>query len=400
MFSFGRKSGHLSRAGIVVDIGSASVDAAIVFSEEDKGFPAIVWSHHEYLSEFKKGKDLPGGLLKALEIVLMELQKSGLKQLKTSYPDSNPELIQISIAAPFSYSVVKRVNIKSDKPFQVSEKLIKEMEGKAVSEVNQQMNDSISRSLNLGILSNSVFSLTVNGYLVDVPTNTTALEVSLCQLITLTDKVFLQEIREVCHRVFPKLAIDIDSFMSLYLRALVDISPSISDACLISITAEATEILTLQDGIPTSSKFLKVGQYSLARLISQTTDLTFSESLGFMKENGVDSTKRLSDKKISNLESISSDYVQKLETLFRKDGGILSIPKNIYLHTDSLAEEFFIKAIAKAASATTGLKHRVIPITSEFFNFAAGSDSNILSSTYVFHKKLYQDDLQIRKPGR
>lgn len=397
MFSFGRKNSGDVRIGAVVDIGSASVAAAIVASKAGEKFPEVIWTEREYLPESKKDSEIEKRLYATIVNVFMELGASGLRALQERYPRRTPSLTQISIAAPFAYTIARHINVRSEKPFRVTDKLLREMEQKAALEADEQTTkNALSRSLDLQMLDNATFSLAVNGYLVhDAPAGP-AREVSLSQLVTLTDTALLRKIKEASRHVLPGAMIDADSFMSLFLRALVDLSPSVSDACLVSVTAEATEMMVLSDGLPLSSSFVRVGQYSLARDIAAGTKLPFGESLGVMRENGVDSTMRLNESSRSAVAKVISAYEEKLTALFRGAGGTLSLPKNIYLHTDLLSESFFSAALAKAASAATGLKHRVIPITSEFFDFGGKTETAILSSAYVFHKKLYEDDRQIR----
>ncbi len=389
-----RSRNKKNRVGVVFDISSGSVAAAIVVSRDEEKFPEIVWSYREYILKPNRNEDLEKSLKSTILNTVLELGSAGAKSLRQKYPKLSPELVQVSFSAPFSHTIKRTVKVKSDKPFKVSNSLIKELEKKARKEAEKQINpENVSKIMHLNLLSEATVDIKVNEYDVNFPYKGTASSISLSQLVSFAETNLVREVEVNLQKIFTTAKTDLDSFLSLYSRAIIDLVPTISNACLISITAEATEAISIEGRVPSSSQHIPYGQYSLAKDVSEAIGIPFSDALIFLKESDVDLKLKLSKAKLDILEKVLEDYENMLVGLFEKLGNSFSLPKSIYLHVDRNMENFFMKILRKSIKRVSSSNPKIYAITTEFFDFGHNTDSRIRCSAYVFHKKLYEDDI-------
>lgn len=394
LFASGKGSKPEISFGVVLDIGSGSVGVAIVASALNEKLPSILWSYREYLPDGSSDMDTKNRISTTILNVFLELGGTGLKILRDMHPGKLPSIIQVSFNAPFAYTISRNVLTNTDKPIRINSKVLSSLESRAKEEAKKQVTTALAtKATNLAILSEVVTSVKIDGYPVQLPYNGEGKTISLRQLISLAPDEFIGQIESVRDKILPKAQIDFDSFLSLYSRAVLDLVSFKKDIGLISITAKASEMMIISDGEPRISNFLTKGHHSLATSISQISGLDISESLGIMKDNDVDYTKSLSETKMEDLKKTISNYEDELTAFFRSMGDSLIIPKDIYLQVDKNYELFFVNSLSRSLSKATGLKHTVHRFTSQFFNFSTDTDSRLLCSAYIFHKKLYSDQL-------
>lgn len=394
LFTLGKGGKPEVSFGVILDVGSGSVGIAIVSSSPLEKFPEIIWSYREYISDKSSDADVENLIGIAISNTFLELGRQGLKALQAKYPGKSPAIIQVSLNAPFANTVSRNVTTKSENSLRVNSKLLTSLEDKAKEEARKQVYSALTvKTMNLAIISEVITSVKVDGYPVRLPYEGEGKSISLTQLVGLTSVDILDQIEAARDKVLPRAEIDFDSFMSLYSRALLDITSFKNDVCLLSITARASEVLIISEGTPYISSSLNKGHHSLAREISSISGLDIAEGLGMMKENDVDHTRLLSETKVESIKSVISSYEDQMTTFFRSIGDALLIPKHIYVQVDRSYEKFFTDSLSRSFSKATGLKHVVHPFTSEFFNFNNTEDSRILCPAYVFHKKLFRDQL-------
>lgn len=389
-----------TRIGVVIDIGSASVAVALVLSKKGEQHPSILWSHRERLSETSTFRVVEKQLQTAILNVFLELSSVGLPSLSNSpklkeVANKTPELVQVSISAPFAHTVSHTTKVESDEPFRINGELIRSVVGKAQRAAEEKAESNlVGKVLKLNLLSSTTVSTEVNDYIIKPTKSTFGDKLVINQFVTFGDDSVVNQVKDTADKVLRNTPLDIDSFMSLFFRTLNDLNPRTDNACLMSVTAEATELCIIGNGIPGSSFFIPTGQYSLARTISDASGLIMSESLSLLKDNDINNIANLSEQKKEVLTKVFTKYQSDLSELFKQGSNSGSIPATIYLHTDKLSEGFFSNQLIEAFTLAVGRKPIIHPITSEFFDFGKDEDTAILTSAYVFHRRLYEDDYE------
>lgn len=362
MFLFGER--HLKdkeTLGVVLEISESVVSVGVVLSREVEQLPEIVWSFQELVTSSADANSNESRVLVALLNAFAELGTAGLTALRKREITKLPTLIQVAITAPLSYTVVRTVSVTNKDAFKVTQKLIDELEAKAGVEARKICESNLlTKDLDLEMLSNSTVSLSVNGYPTHFPFKSTATEVKLSQMITLSSKTIVTELNKLRDKILPNAEIDVDSFMSIYYRAVLEKAPNTSEACFINATANGVELMVVRDWLPASSIFGKASMPS--NIVTQ-------------------SPTKANDNKI----------LQDLIALFKSSGEGLSLPKKIYLHSSYLPENSLASLLESASKTATDVAHQVHSTTKEFFSLSSNRPSSLACSAFVFRKKLYED---------
>ena len=385
---FGNES---TKYGVIIDVGSGSVGMALLFSDPSSTEPQILWSHRERMLIRAEDRLDTTKKLMATTILkaFLELGNDGLKALRQFDKSATVAEIFVSIAAPWSYTVVKTISLNQEKKFRVTKKLIDELSLKATAQGKEAASkDVLVKKLSLTQIGTTTISASVNDYVTRDALNNEAQKLTLTQLTELAENTIVEALRSAADKILPGARLELNTFMDTYYSALNALKPDTSEICLIDITAEATELGIVRNNILEYVTHVPFGSYTIARKIATATSILKEEALGYLRENDIDSTKALSESKREKLKTVVEEYENTISELFRRTGDALSIPKTIFMHTDAAAESFFQTHLREAAKRTTGLEHKIHPMTGKYFKPSAEHDSAILLSAYVFHKNL------------
>lgn len=391
LFGIG-KHGPDARYGALLDVGSGSTGVAIVVSEPSLKYPKVIWSYRERISvgdeeDFNSTKKR---LKTAIFNSLLELGNSGVRELTNYDKTAKIKDLLVSICAPWTLTITRNVSAENDKPFTLNKKIISALIAKAAKEAKTDiLNEFAEQHLKLTVLNDVTVEITANGYRVHDPNLNEINKVTLAQLVSMTDSDLVETISDVKNKTFPAAEITGNSFMFNFYKTLGDLYPDTTEICLIDVTAEATEIGVVRNNVLVHTTAAPFGIYTLAREINKVCDIPKEEALSVMKENATNVKLILSPSRISELDEVFKKYELEIAELFKKTGDRLSIPKTIFMHTDIDNEAFFATRLAAAAHIATNSTHFVHPITSKIFEEKPETDSAILLSAYVFHKKLH-----------
>jgi hypothetical protein len=358
-----------SRYGIVIDIGSGSVLAAIVHSNIKQKHPKIVWSHREHapLRNIESIEQSAKSVMTALVNVSMLLDSEGRKALYEYDNKSKIKEFQCSIAAPWSYTVTKTINYNQEKPFTITDELINELIDTIQEKVKNELKENeVLHDLGLQIIARSDVNILSNGYRVKYPKNEKALNISVSHTNAIAQTYLINAIDEIRDRLFAETKPHKISFIIMLFTISRYLLPETYDICLVDITYEATEIGIVRDGSLKYCTHTPFGSFSLTREISAITGVPLYEAFGYLHTDKpysfIDS---LSKSKAEDVNAMFEAYIEKVSALFHETGDSLSIPKNIAIHSDLKSETLFLDLIEKAAKRSIKTNVNIKTITNE-----------------------------------
>jgi len=375
-----------------MDVSFGEVSVAIVESDNETKFPNILWSYTDFFKKLgeQDTKILGYSITNAFKV----LEKEGLPLMRNVHNYRKPEVIQVSVGSPFSYTISRTVNVTPSKPLNISDKYIADLESKSISEARKQLaTETFTNLAKLKILAESTVDIKLNGYDTTPPYEGLVDEVSLSQLVSFASTDLVNEIKDHCHRILPGVLVDLDSFMSLYSRIIKKLQPFREDVALLSISPKNIEMIIIRDGVPGTVTSINSGVYDLTRSITHNYSTLPNVAISFLTEI-MSGRIKSTDRQREVLKENEAMLSQELGKLFKRVGGTLSIPKNIYIHTEKDLEDFVLKIIETAIQSSTNIKHHVSAVSSDYFAFGgAKTSSRNLCSAYVFHQKLYKEDV-------
>jgi hypothetical protein len=395
------------RFGAVVEIGSGSVLVSIVRSDQNLAHPDIIWSKRECAPR-RTTDDLLGSaksVLTALMNAFLLIDSEGRKVLRTSYPGVSLINIQVSITAPWSYTITKVINYTQPEHFTITGGLIQSLMEAAQKKITEELKENeLASDLGLTIMARATTDIEANDYKTLNPIGQISDSLTLTQVSAVAQAYLTDAILDLQLKVLPRAKLERYSFMLMFHCIIRDLHHQITEYCLIDITDEATEIGIVRGGILRYCTHTAFGISTIARDIAAALDLPYDEAQALLKEPYFSHAREtMSDVKKSTLEKILVTYQEHVTGVFRETGDALSIPKTLFLHGNHQSEEFFISQIVAAAHAATASTHTVHLVSTELLTqsytpeqkaalLTKTPDTAMLVAAQFFHKQHHCND--------
>lgn len=349
LFSRGQKNG---RYGVLLDIGSGSVLAAIVHSDPNKPHPVIIWSKREHVPLRDKSsiEESARAVMSALVNASMTLDAEGRGVLRQYDPNARLSELQCGISAPWSYTVTKSITYVQKETFTVTDDLLRKLTDTAEHKITTELKENESvESLGLTIVNRSTMDISTNGYRVVHPQGEKANELVLSHASVVAQTYLIEAINEMRGKLFPETKLTISSYMLMLYSVLRTLLPEQHDYCAVDLTYEATEIGIVRDDSLRYCTHTPVGLFSLAREIAAITGIPVHEAYTHLRGSSFDTfINQLSATKQTEIEEMFEEYTSRIADLFHETGDRLAIPKLINIHTELNSEPIMAALVTKA----------------------------------------------------
>lgn len=403
------ETAHTIRYGAMIDIGSGSVLVAIVKSDSAKSYPEVLWAKRVYtpLRQGKNLEDSAKNVMVSLVTALMLLDSEGRKAFSDTTGKSKLPEAQVTIAAPWSYTITKNISYGHAENFTVSEELVEELLRTAHQKVEEDLKEHERiNELGLSVITRSIIGLQANGYTLLNTHNQQAKSLRVIEASAIAQDYLIKALHDATEKVLPEAAVKLYSFILIYFYILRDLYPDLQEFCLIDITYEATEIGIVREGLLSYTTHTPTGAFTLARQIAEILDVPAEEAYGYLHNpDPLSLLLHYSEEKLTQVKQVLANYQKSLEELLEETGDSLAIPKKIYLHGNLETEKFFAEQVSNAAKAVTHSAHALYPISqriiSEHYNKEsetalkkATNDTALLISAQFFHMVEYQNKFE------
>jgi len=407
MSLFSTKSSSSIRYGAVIEIGSGSVLVSIVQSDQAAKHPDIIWSKREYSPRQKEATALTSakGVMTALVNAVMLVESEGVPSLHTKNPHAKLTTTQVSITAPWSYTISKVINYTEEKPFTVTSALLNKLQIAAEEKVTEELKENeLATELGLTIMTRATTDIQANDYKTENPIGKEVMTLTLTQVSAVAQIYLTNAITELHQKMLGKTTLERYSFMLMFHCIIRELHHNATEYCLVDVTFEATEIGIVRDGILRYCTHTTMGISSLAREIAKVLVIPLPEAYAFLKEPyHTHAMSELPQKKQLAVTEVFADYQTTITKLFHETGDALSIPKILFLHSGEQTEAFFAHYITQAAKGATNSQHTVYPVTEELLTAsytaeekqvidAAVTDTALLVAAQFFHKQHHCND--------
>lgn len=383
MFGLGKHGPHGAYA-IVLDIGSASVGAAIVASDSVTDENPVIFSHRQWAVIKDIDKDQPTRFIEqALLQAFLVLDSKGTIALKQYDTHAKIDTIFVTISAPWAHTITQQAEYEEDDEFEISHELLRSLIHSAKqSSIESDKTKQFLTENNLQVVTNQTLHFTANGYTVHDPAGLTAHRIYLSHTSGIAPVRLIESLREHQRRLFPRTHISYNTFMLAGYTLLQDRHAGVSDACIIDVTSEATEIGVIRNQELIRSSHVMQGTQTLIRILSSKLSVPEGEIRSYLTDSAI----QLPAKQQQAVENACTEYATSIAALFTKLGDELSVPRRLYLHSDANFEPFLAKYIGKAYEQATKGEASIFFLSKSLFPQASEHDTAILASSYLFHK--------------
>ena len=393
--------------GVILEIGSGSILASIVASNPTNAHPDIIWSTREFAilkSSYTFDQNLKS-LLTALMNVMMTLESEGYNVLREYAPHARVSALQVSISAPWAYTISKIIEYRNDDAFTISSDLIENLVKKANDSTMEVLHENESQNHSqISVMTRATTDITANGYRTMNPIGQKANSISLTQVSAVAQTLITSAITDNQERILPHCTVERYSTMLIFHYTIKELYPTMTEYCLVDLTYEATEIAIVREGVLHYSTHAAAGLNTIVRNIADKLEIPEADARTLLKTVYTeDSLEKLSTKEKNVVEAIFKSYQDTLEDLFHETGDSLSIPRLVFLHGSFQHEQFFDDYVSAAAKAATGSVHTIHTVSHDLLSNLYSDedrakilektiDTSILMGAQFFHKKFAQGE--------
>ncbi len=395
------------RYGVILEIASGSVLAAIVRSERDTPHPDLIWSVREHVKRTTE-HDIEvsaKGVLTALMNAMLAVESEGRNTLKTFDKTATLKHVQVSITAPWSYTISKVINYTEANTFTITSALIANLMEAAQKKIAEELKENeLASDLGLVIMTRATTDIQANEYRTENPVGQKAESLALTQISAVAQTYITEAINDIHKKVLPHTTIERYSFMLLFHCVIRELHHYTTEYCLVDITDEATEIGIVRDGILRYCTHAPRGISTIARELATVLGLPIDEAHAFLREPYYShALGEMNAENRTKVQAVLTEYQSAITDLFHETGDTLSIPKVLFLHGGFQTETFFTEQIALAARAATNSTHNIHPVSTELLTehytseqkqaiMEGNPDTAILVAAAFFHKQHHCND--------
>ncbi len=390
---FNLLSRQSSEFGLLIDIGSGSTLTTLIESRTDQPMPSVIWTNREH--QPLRTNATPEHLTKAIITSLMNaslaINTHALRALEANYPRARISSMQVTIAAPWSFTIPQTITYQQPSPVTITNELVEELVAQADRKVTEDIKAQAAiAELGLTVTHKMTAEMTGNGYPIHNPEGQLVHSLTLTQLSVIAHTYLTDAVLDIQQKTLPQAELLITSTMLTLYETLRAYRPTTREAGIVSVGYEATEIGVIRDGILAFTTHTPVGLYTLARQISEQTDLPAGEILGYFgtpEPRGF--ATHLGDRKKGVIDAIFAAYEHTLRELFLETGDGLMLPPLLLLHAEPKYQTLLMAHIKEAVYQATHNQHQtelfVTYLQSNNKNTNTSSDSTALATAQFFH---------------
>ncbi|OHA82781.1 MAG: hypothetical protein A2937_03045 [Candidatus Yonathbacteria bacterium RIFCSPLOWO2_01_FULL_47_33b] len=342
VFSFFTKQKQDESLTLLVDIGSASVGAALVKIEEGKP-PHILLTVREDISfqETLSSARFLSGMLHALERSLKNLQK-------LNKGHGAPAHTFCTFSSPWFVLKSRKLHITRTDPFQVTEKTLDAFINEDIEHLKDELKETLPL-VDIEIIEKKIIEIRLNGYEIKNPYGQTTHQMEILATVGLSSKRVIESVENIISRFFHAPSVHFGSFPVAAFSAVRDIFPNEKNFLFLDITGETTDVSLVVDDLLVGVTSFSRGKNFFLREISAGENTLHAEAatlFGMFLRDELEGKKRDT---IGNIVARSKDeWAARFEKTLTSFAGTSVIPPRVFFTTDSDVAGFFTGLINTA----------------------------------------------------
>jgi hypothetical protein len=382
-------SSKKSELGIIFDVGTSSVAAALVKFEEGKT-PHVVHTVREVMT-FQENVDpvrLFGFMIDALKTANERIAREGVAHLKfTEHGSLSVKKVYFVFAHPWSVSETKIISVHKEEPFEVTQAFIKELLEKEEELFEQTLTTTGNLQEykhKLAVVGKEVIQTKLNGYDSKNPYGKYAKTLDLAFSISIVPKEVLEKAEEVTHRAYHLKDSRSFSFPIVAFSTLRDIFKKDDDFIFLDIAGEIADITIVKSGVVVENSNFPLGKNFLYRKVAEALKEPYEVGASLLRAHLEGHVEEQVSKTISKiLDSVRVEWLRYFDTALIDISTRVTLPNRVYLIAGNEFVPFFIEAIQQEKITQFGM------------NGAAFSveviDHEHMSEHVTFAKSAYKD---------
>jgi len=323
---------------LVVDIGSASVGAALALSRRDD-VPKVIYDTRAFMpfSEELTLRRYRSDMLKALRAALDDLRKNGLPHLKfTSLGSLSPRYAYCSLSSPWYVSQTRMVTRREQIPVRVTRAYIEKI-------VNEEKKHFLAEEAHKRfpksdpyVFEESAMRITLEGYPVARPEGKRARDVSVTSVFSAAARRTLARVAEEIHS-FGGVETLLASFPVTSLRAVRAVSgkEGALSALLLDVGGEVTDVSLVRGGIIASNASFPVGYRTIVRGLAHDLKTSIAEARSLLRAEHEGAVSHMHKGRVGKaIGKREEEWVRGFSSALTRIASSFSVPRSVFFATD------------------------------------------------------------------
>lgn len=337
---FTKKSPHQNLV-LLIDIGSASVGAALAEIGVDKAPHIFATAREEILFQEKLTS---AEFLRAMNHSLLRVLKSILKKTRGT---KNSLQVFCSLSSPWFLLKNRHSTITHGESFEINPSVLDAFLNEEIVRLKEELKKTLP-SEDIKIVEKKIIQIKLNGYEIKNPYGKTATRVDLAMIIGVSSKQVIQRIERTVANFFHSATIHFNAFPVAAFSAIRDIFPTEKTFLFIDITGEGTDVSLISNDSSLSTVSFPRGKNFLIREISARFLLPHEAALSVlnMYNNGTLDAKRHGEVELLLLQA-EKDWLARFEKTLISFSVEGTLPQKIFFMADPDIAVFFESILNK-----------------------------------------------------
>lgn len=368
LFSFLKKQRRNEALSLLIDVGSASVGAALVSIKEDN-VPHILMSSREDILFHEKLS--PASFLRSMGQALDRVLKTAQSKSKDM---GAPKHIFCSLSSPWFMLKSRHVDISQKEPFEVTPETLNKILGDEVELLKKELQDMLPLD-DMKIMEKNIIQTKLNGYEIKNPYGQKASHVKLAMTVGISSKQIAERVERSARNFFHAKLVHFGAFPVAALSAIRDIFPTHKSFLFLDITGEATDVSLVNNDLLVGTVSFPRGKNFFIREISvqlriphdvavSVLNMFFGDTLDLKRQEEVRQIMMQAEK----------DWTARFEKSFLMLGSDGALSRKVFFMADADISPFFLQSLSKSGigKGTLDVQYLDHAILGKFAVFGAG----------------------------
>lgn len=350
--SFFTKQKQDETLSLLVDIGSASVGAALVTIEKGKP-PHVVAGVREDISfqEVLSSARFLFSMNHALDKVLKTLQAE-INELSSQGTVVLPSHIFCTLSSPWFILKTRNINIARQKEFEVTAHTLEEFIDEDIVLLKEDLKETLPLQ-DIRIIEKKILHIKLNGYEIINPYKQKTSQIEISTVVGVSSEKVIHSIEQKIKSFFYVNSVHFGVFPVAAFSAIRDIFPTEKNFLFLDITGEATDVSLIENDILVSTVSFPRGKNFIIREISACLRTVHEEAttlfLMFLRGD-------LHDAQHTQIAEIVARAEKEWLTRFEKTIAVFSekriLPNKIFFTVDTDVVPLFSSLLLKSKHST------------------------------------------------
>jgi len=257
--------------GVLFDIGSGSVGAAIVESHPDRALPTLIYSTRSILRVSTEKQDVRR-VREALLGASLTLSQEGQTALRTHNAKAKISRMLVTCGSPWAYTLARSVSYENDEPFKITKSLLHDLAESAEDEILTQVRKDAEKAHDaFEVVERATMDIAINDYVVANPIHKMGTVCSLSHMVGLVPSEIIAALNDVHSKLFPTAELKVHTYLLGLYCVLRDLYPQTRAFSIIDVTGEATEFGIVENNLLVENTCVPYGSNTFIRGVMKET---------------------------------------------------------------------------------------------------------------------------------